>query len=95
VKLVSGDQDRQRDGQIVKRSFFAQMAGREVDRRPLARHVKARVAHGRRDAILRLLDARVRQAYENDIWHTGFARVDFDLDRFGRDALKSRGEDCR
>ena len=95
VELFGGDKHRQRDGQVVERPLFAQMAGREIDRRSHARHAKARVADGRRDSILRLLDARVGQADEDDFRLTGFARVDFDLYRFGRDSLKSRGEDCR
>jgi len=67
------------------------MAGREVDGGTGACPVETGVCERGGHAILAFLDGGVRQANEDEPWVTGFASVDFDVNKLGVDALECSG----
>ena len=54
-QLAGGDQDTQRDRQIIGRPLFADIGRRKIDHHPPARKVQPRVFYGRLDPFPALL----------------------------------------
>lgn len=67
----------QGDGEIERRSGFADFRGREIDRHPLLRERKSRIADGRTHAFTAFLYRRVAKAHDGKRRKSG-GDVDFD-----------------
>ncbi len=90
-ELMGGEEDAEGDGQVVTGTLFAEIAGRQIDRGARAGSLAAAVVERRPDAITRFFDGGVRQADEKEPGFARLARVDFDMDQLGLDALQRGG----
>jgi hypothetical protein len=88
-KLLARRQHAECDGQIKARPFFFHVGGREVDGGLAHRKFVAGIGQRRGDAVLGLLDRRVRQADERDE-RVAVAAVDLDFDRVSVNAVDRR-----
>ena len=91
LDLAGGDEDADRDGQVVERAFLAQGAGGEVDGGAGAGRLEAAVAEGGEDAVVGFLDGGVGQADQHEFGVADFAGIHLHVDGLGLDALQSCG----
>ena len=96
--LAGGDQDPERDRQVVGRAGLADVGRREIDRHPPVREPRPGVPQRRAHPLLRLLDRRVGQPHDRQ---PRLALPDIDLDLHqqpiepDRRATQHRGEHIR
>jgi hypothetical protein len=89
VESTVSSQDGDSDRQVEAGAFLFEVGGREIDGDAGGRELEPGVAHGGADAVARLADGGVRQAYGRELLLLGFdtGEVDLDVDQIGIDAV--------